>query len=97
MPLQTLILSNNSFSGPLPSVDPTWITQVALDGNQFTAPGGCLGLGCDLYAYASNMVAFTLDGNPLNVSVKWFLKRAATVVTLNMSEASSTAATSSTK
>jgi len=51
-------------------VDPTWIKVVALDGNQFTAPGGRLGYGADAYAFASNMVAFTLDGNSLNVSAR---------------------------
>ena len=61
-------LTNNSFSGILPSPDPTWITHVALDGNQFTAMYGRLGFGSDTYASATNMVSFTLDGNPLNVS-----------------------------
>ena len=65
-PFQELNLSYNSFSGGLPRVDPTWITRVALDHNQFVAPDGHL--GDDLYAYATNMEVFTLDGNPLNVS-----------------------------
>ena len=67
-PPQSLDLSGNSFSGPLPSVNPASIMEVHLDGNQFTAPNGRLGDGADLYSYASNMLEFILDGNPLGVS-----------------------------
>jgi len=66
---QVVNLTGNNFSGPLPSFNPGSIYMVALDGNNFTAPGGCLGIGCDLYAYASHLTVLTMDENPLDVSM----------------------------